>query len=158
MSSLLLVDPVEPEAARLLDGLRAEGIRALHARTTEGARELLCDSTVDVALIDVLSPSETGTMTALCLAREIKGRYPHVRVILTSARHFLSERQLERADCGISGFLAKPYDIAEVVRLLRANVADCPASSRRLWHPDMRSTFRTPTTNGAPESKAESRR
>ena len=55
-----------------------------------------------------------------------------MRVLLTSAYH-LSERQLERADCGVSGFIPKPYDIAEVVSFIRTK-ASGPPSSRRLWH------------------------
>ena len=55
-----------------------------------------------------------------------------MRVLLTSA-YYLSERQLERADCGVSGFIPKPYDVAEVVTFIRTKVSG-PPSSRRLWH------------------------
>ena len=43
-----------------------------------------------------------------------------------------SERQLERADCGVSGFIPKPYDLREVVEFVRSKVSG-PPSSRRLW-------------------------
>lgn len=66
------------------------------------------------------------------LARELRALNPAMRVLLTSA-YLLSERQLERADCGVSGFIPKPYDLAEVVAFIRAKVS-APPSSRRLWH------------------------
>ena len=66
------------------------------------------------------------------LARELKQAHPAMRVLLTSAYH-LSQRQLERADCGVSGFIPKPYDIVEVVSFIRAKAAG-PPSSRRRWH------------------------
>jgi DNA-binding NarL/FixJ family response regulator len=54
-----------------------------------------------------------------------------MRVVLTSSYH-LSERQLERADCGVSGFIPKPYDLHEVVEFVRSKTSG-PPSSRRIW-------------------------
>jgi hypothetical protein len=35
----------------------------------------------------------------------------------------LSERQLARADCGVVGFVPKPYELAELAEFLRAKMA-----------------------------------
>jgi DNA-binding NarL/FixJ family response regulator len=86
---------------------------------------------VSIAVVDLMLRGDNGT-NGLELAREIRCDSPDTRVLLTSAYH-LSERQLERADCGVSGFIPKPYDIAEVVAFIRAK-ASSPPSSRRLWH------------------------
>jgi DNA-binding response OmpR family regulator len=49
---------------------------------------------------------------------------------LTSAYH-LSEPQLLRADCGAVGFVPKPFDLAELARLVRAKLA-CVDAARPL--------------------------
>jgi len=101
------------------------------ASSASEARRALADEPVILALVDLMLRTDVGT-NGLELAREIKLGYPLVRVLLTSA-YYLSERQLERADCGVSGFIPKPYDVGEVVSFVRAKVAG-PPSSRRLWH------------------------
>jgi hypothetical protein len=42
-------------------------------------------------------------------------------VVLTSAYH-LSERQLSRADCGVIGFVPKPYVLPELAEFLRGKM------------------------------------
>ena len=98
--------------------------------------------------------TDAGT-NGLELAREIKLGYPVVRVLLTSA-YYLSERQLERADCGVSGFIPKPYDVGEVVSFIRAKVSG-PPSSRRLWHAERLGRRRAslePTQRARPPASA----
>lgn len=56
------------------------------------------------------------------LARMIRRRFPRVRVVLMSAYH-LSERQLVLADCGVVGFVPKPFDLAELAGFLRSKLA-----------------------------------
>jgi DNA-binding response OmpR family regulator len=108
-----------------------EGFRVVLASSASDARAALAEEPVILALVDLMLRTDAGT-NGLELAREIKLGYPLVRVLLTSA-YYLSERQLERADCGVSGFIPKPYDVGEVVSFVRAKVSG-PPSSRRLWH------------------------
>ena len=131
MQSILLVDMPEGDASVLASALRVEGFNVVLAPTAAAARQALADDSVSIALIDLMMRGE-GSTNGLELAREIKTLSPTTRVLLTSAYH-LSERQLERADCGVSGFIPKPFDVAEVVSFIRAK-ASGPPSSRRLWH------------------------
>jgi len=131
MQTILLLDVAEGDAAVLASALRVEGFHVVVASTTSRAREVLASGTVVIALIDLMLRGEAGE-NGLELAREIRTTYPSTRVLLTSAYH-LSERQLERADCGVSGFIPKPYDVAEVVDFVRTK-ATSPPSSRRMWH------------------------
>ena len=131
MQTILLVDAPDGDASLLASALRVEGFRVVLSSSASEARIALAEQPVILALVDLMLRTDTGT-NGLELAREIKLGYPLVRVLLTSA-YYLSERQLERADCGVSGFIPKPYDVGEVVSFVRAKVSG-PPSSRRLWH------------------------
>jgi DNA-binding response OmpR family regulator len=131
MQNILLVGTPESDASVLASALRVEGFHVHHAGSAIAAKHALHEIPVAIALIDLMLRGD-GSTNGLELAREIRLAHPETRVLLTSAYH-LSERQLERADCGVSGFIPKPYDITEVVSFIRAK-ASCPPSSRRLWH------------------------
>jgi DNA-binding response OmpR family regulator len=141
VDTILLVDTPEGDAALLASALRVEGFVVVLAASPTEARAILERTPVAVTLVDLMLRTE-GVTNGLELAREIKIAHPGMRVLLTSA-YYLSERQLERADCGVSGFIPKPYDIAEVVTFIRAKVSG-PPSSRRLWHAEPVSGTVTP--------------
>src|SRR5260221_1221779 len=141
MHSILLVDMPEGDSSVLASALRVEGFNVVLAPSAAAAREVLSRESVSIALIDLMMRGE-GSTNGLELAREIKTISPGTRVLLTSAYH-LSERQLERSDCGVSGFIPKPYDVAEVVSFIRAK-ASGPPSSRRLWHAQAASGVHSP--------------
>jgi DNA-binding response OmpR family regulator len=130
MMTILLVDAADTDAAILASALRVEGFDALVRKDADGARQVLASRPVALTIIDLMLRSEGG-VNGLELARELRISYPAMRVLLTSSYH-LSERQLERADCGVSGFIPKPYDLREVVEFVLAKVS-APPSSRRLW-------------------------
>ena len=131
MTTVLLVDAAPGDAAVLASALRVEGFHVILAGSAGAAHEALEGGGVALAVVDLMLRTDGG-QNGLELAREIKSSHPATRVFLTSAYH-LSERQLERADCGVSGFIPKPYDIQEVVGFIRQKVSG-PPSSRRLWH------------------------
>lgn len=130
MTTILLVDVGDADAAMLASALRVEGYEVVLTRAANEARRMLASRSVSLTIIDLMLRSEGGA-NGLELARELRRDYPGMRVLLTSSYH-LSARQLERADCGVSGFIPKPYDIREVVDFVRAKVS-APPSSRRLW-------------------------
>ncbi len=99
-------------------GLRLEGFEVSAAQTADQAMDLLDCEPVDLAMLDLMMPGING----IELARRVRQRHPSVRVILTSAYH-LSERQLTRADCGVVGFVPKPFEFVELASLIRAKLA-----------------------------------
>lgn len=131
MYTILLVEALEGDASVLASALRVEGFHVVSVVTAAAARAAILEDQVAIAIVDLMVRGEAGS-TGLDLARDIRNASPSTRVLLTSAYH-LSERQLERADCGVSGFIPKPYDVAEVVDFVRQK-ASSPPSSRRLWH------------------------
>ena len=137
--TILLVGTPDGDATLLASALRVDGFNVVLAGSATEARAALERGPVLVALVDLMLRNDSGT-NGLELARELKLSCPLMRVLLTSAYH-LSERQLERADCGVSGFIPKPYDVAEVVGFIRQKVSS-PPSSRRLWHAEAGSGVR----------------
>ncbi|WP_169928452.1 response regulator [Labilithrix luteola] len=131
MQTILLVDVPEGDAPVLASALRLEGYRVVLAGSVPDARAALAQNPAAIAVVDLMIRTDSGG-NGLEFARELRATHPAMRVILTSS-YCLSERQLERADCGVSGFIPKPYDITEVVSFIHAK-ASCPPSSRRLWH------------------------
>jgi DNA-binding response OmpR family regulator len=131
VQTILLVDAPDGDASLLASALRVEGFHVMLAGSASDARGALAETPAALVLVDLMLRSDGGP-NGLELAREIKISHPATRVLLTSA-YYLSERQLERADCGVSGFIPKPYDVGEVVNFIRAKVSG-PPSARRLWH------------------------
>lgn len=122
-SSVLLVDQDTAETAALVAALRAEGFDVDVASTESDALRALARGEHAIALVELMLRGETG----LALARRIHDEAPATKVFLTGL-YVLSERQLERAGTGASGFVPKPWDIGEVAAFLASKAA---ASSSR---------------------------
>jgi CheY-like chemotaxis protein len=105
--SVILV--VEDEAlVRMLAALVAEdnGLEALSAATADEAIKIL-ESRSDIRLVftDVSMP---GSMNGLKLAHAVRGRWPPVELLVTSALSNVTAKDLPER----GRFLAKPYDLA----------------------------------------------
>jgi DNA-binding response OmpR family regulator len=114
---VLIVDDEENQLRALDLGLQLEGFEVCTAREAEGAFDLLKAGTFDIAIVDLMMPGING----IELARKMRDLFPDTRVVLTSAYH-LSETQLTRADCGVVGFVPKPYILAELACFLRTKL------------------------------------
>ncbi len=118
MARVLVVDDEENQVRMLVAALKTEGFDASGTRDPDAVLGILQRESPDVALVDLMMPGLNG----IELARKIRDAFPAVRVVLTSAYH-LSERQLSRADCGVVGFVPKPYILPELAEFLRAKIA-----------------------------------
>lgn len=114
---ILIVDDELNQRRSLAIGLRLEGFDVSEAHDGESALEVLARQPVDLAIVDLMMPGING----LDLARRMRFRHPEVRIVLTSAYH-LSERQLQRAEIRVAGFVPKPYEMHELVGFLRAKM------------------------------------
>ena len=124
MARVLVVDDEDNQVRVLAIGLRLEGFEVETARSGELALAALAGQSFDLAIVDLMMPTSNG----LDLSRKIREAHPHTRVVLTSAYH-LSERQLARADCGVVGFVPKPYEMSELAVFLRSKL---PPSGKSL--------------------------
>ena len=124
MPRVLVVDDEANHARVLAIGLRIEGFDVSTAGDASSALAVLDGQIADIAIVDLMMPGTNGIQ----LARQLRERFPSVRVVLTSAYH-LSERQILRADCGAVGFVPKPYDLSELARFLRGKLPCVAAPS-----------------------------
>ena len=122
MPRVLIVDEDMRGSRSLEMALRLEGVDVEFASSAEVALGELERSFADLVVIDLMMRESSG----LHLAREIRRRFPGVRTVLTSA-YPLGQRQLERLDCGVVGFVPKPYDFGDVVDFLRAKASSSPS-------------------------------
>lgn len=116
-SRILIVDDEVNHRKALAIGLRIEGYTVLEAEDGRAALELLSQEEVDMAIVDLMMPGING----LDLCRRMRFRHPAVPIVLTSAYH-LSQRQLERAEIRVLGFLPKPFEMDELVEFLRVKL------------------------------------
>ena len=116
MPRVLIVDSEGNQSRSLAVALRLDGYHVALACRAEEAMTLL-EQTPEfgLVLIDLMIPGLNG----LDLARSIRRTHPAMRIVLTSA-YPLSQRHLERADCGAVGFVPKPYDMDEVSAYVRS--------------------------------------
>lgn len=112
---ILIVDDEENQRRTLSIGLRMDGFDVQCASTAADALRILAGGSFDLMLADLMMPGING----LELARQVKQLFPAVKVVLTSAYH-LSESQLRRVDCGVVGFVPKPFEMRELVAFLQA--------------------------------------
>src|SRR5579863_6069609 len=114
---VLVVDDEPSSACATAMGLRIEGFDVETAADAVAALGLMSTATFDVAVVDLMMPVTNGIQ----LARLIRDKNPHARVVLMGA-YYLSEPQLLRTDCGAVGFIPKPFNPADLARLLRSKL------------------------------------
>lgn len=115
---VLIVDDQESQRKTLSIALRLDGFDVACAACATDALQSLSERSCDVAIVDLMMPGING----LQLARQLRTLFPNIKVVLTSAYH-LSERQLRQAECGVIGFVPKPFQIAELVEFLRSKAS-----------------------------------
>jgi len=117
VARVLVVDDEERQIRLVVSALEQRGLVAAGTRDAEAVMGLLAGEATDLVLVDLMMPGLNG----IELARKIRDAHPAVRVVLTSAYH-LSERQLSRADCGVVGFVPKPYVLPELADFVHAKI------------------------------------
>jgi CheY-like chemotaxis protein len=118
--TVLVVDDEVLVRLVIADYLRDCGYRVFEAGGPEDAVAILdADLKVDVVLTDLELP---GRSSGLELARWIRRRHPHIKVILSSG--FYSAAELAGELCEADPPIAKPYDSAAVVQRIRGLMAN----------------------------------
>jgi CheY-like chemotaxis protein len=97
-----------------VSALEDAGFDVIEATNADDAIKIL-ESRNDIRVVftDVHMP---GSMDGLRLAHAVRNRWPPIKVIVTSGRLVLSERDLPEG----GRFLAKPYELRQLTEVLRA--------------------------------------
>ncbi len=96
--------------------LREAGMRVIEAATADEALEHLgAGIPIDFVFADVELP---GSMNGIALARLLQATFPDIKLLMTSGRLPAHET------ASLRPFIAKPYEIADLVARIRAALAD----------------------------------
>ena len=119
MATVLVVDDdagIRESAAMALEKV---GLKTLQAGDVTSALQMLRNHRVDVVLSDIYMPGETG----LTLLQAIAERRDPPRVILMTARGTIETTALAQR-VGAFDYLAKPFDLGELIARVRAALGD----------------------------------
>jgi len=112
----LLVDDQEDVLAMAADLFRSMGYDVLMANNGDEALQILERSgPVDVLFSDIMMPGMSG----VDLARQARNLYPELKIILASG-YATPATDLSGLSAAGVDFIAKPYTISQLLRLLRA--------------------------------------
>jgi CheY-like chemotaxis protein len=95
------------------DMIAGAGFEVVEAGNADQAIEIL-ETRPDITVVftDIQMP---GSMDGLKLARAIRGRWPPIKIVATSGRLHVAERDLPKG----GRFLPKPYSPGQVMGVLR---------------------------------------
>lgn len=121
---LLVVDDDVEVRDLLVRALERDG-HSVHAVTTAAdARRILREQTIDVIVLDLALPDQSG----VDLCTELRAELDPVPVLILTAHNDVSER-VRALDAGADDFLAKPFAVVE----LRARVRALGRRRERRW-------------------------
>lgn len=132
MNRILIFTKPESAAQELVSKLSRDGFEAFAVSSRALVLAELARRHVDLVLLDL-------DLRALDLARELRTAYPGTRVVLTG-RVCLTERQLERLDCGAVAFFRKPFDLQGAAAFMCRHLT-CASHFRRLWHAEQPASY-----------------
>jgi sigma-B regulation protein RsbU (phosphoserine phosphatase) len=117
---LILIVDDEPLNARILESmLRRSGFATLTAHDGPRARELAALHPVDLILLDVMMPGETGYLT--CQLLKETPQTADIPVIFISALTD-TESRVHGLECGGVDFISKPFEKAEVLARVKVHL------------------------------------
>jgi putative two-component system response regulator len=118
--TILVADDEEANRKLFSTLLAAEGYRVISVENGEKALDLIKNQAVDLALLDVVMPGQTGF--AVCRMAKSSPESRLIPIILVTGLNGASDR-VDGATCGADDFLSKPIDrnelLARVHSLLR---------------------------------------
>jgi CheY-like chemotaxis protein len=111
--AILIVEDEPIIRANVVSAIEAEGFEVLEAANADEAIRIL-ESRSDIRVIftDIQMP---GSMDGLKLAHAVRDRWPPIKIIVTSGRERLTERDLPEG----GRFIAKPYRPSRIADTLR---------------------------------------
>lgn len=122
MMHVLLVDDDSETCALLRGALERAGLHVHAAADADAASEVLARQPVDVIVLDVMLPGESGL--SLCARWRSEGLY--TPILFLSARGAVAAR-VDGLEAGGDDYLAKPFAVRELLARVRALTRRGPA-------------------------------
>ncbi len=119
-ATVLSVDDSEISRDFIEAHLESAGFPVLHCGSAQEALELIVERVPDLILLDVLMPGVNGFQLCRLLRERCKGRPFLPIVFLTSATSF--EQKLMALEAGGDDLIAKPYEPAQLVALVKSHL------------------------------------
>lgn len=117
---ILIVDD-EPDVVSLLTmTLKQQGFEVITARDGQQGLEKARGENPDLILLDVMLPHIDGYKVARIL--KFDEHYKHIPIIMVTAKVQEKEKQMG-FEMGVNDYLAKPFDITELVAKIKALLA-----------------------------------
>ena len=125
MNTVMIVDDDRHTAGVLKKALRRHGFTVITAKSAEDGITKLVESKPEVVLLDLVLPDMRG----LSALDEIKRISPDVNVIIISAFPTIPD-VVEAMKLGASDFLVKPFNVNELVSIVKRTVEKARLRSR----------------------------
>ncbi|MBS3899137.1 MAG: response regulator [Dethiobacter sp.] len=115
--SILVVDDEERNLLLLQAHLEPRGYKVITTQSGQGALEILAQTEIDLALLDVMMPAMDGYQ--LCQAIKSSAKTENIPVIFISALQDKEER-IKGIEAGAADFINKPFSGKEVLAQVQA--------------------------------------
>jgi len=125
MTRVLVVDDEPPLLRALVLNLTHRGYEVATASTANGALEQIRRLPPDLLILDLGLPDLDG----LDIIRELRNREPMLPVIVLSARSS-SQDKVTALDLGALDYVAKPFDMNELIARVRAGIRRAGSAAR----------------------------
>ncbi len=122
---ILVVDDDERLRRTVSNYLRAESFQVLESGTGEQMRKCLASETVDLIILDLMLPDESG----LNLARELRARSDVAIIMLTGKVETVD--RIVGLEIGADDYVTKPFDHRELLARVRTVLRRAPKSRRQ---------------------------
>lgn len=122
---ILVVDDDERLRRTVANYLRAEGFQVLESGSGEQMRKCLASDNVDLIILDLMLPDESG----LNLARELRARSDVAIIMLTGKVETVD--RIVGLEIGADDYVTKPFDHRELLARVRTVLRRAPKARRQ---------------------------
>lgn len=124
---VLLVEDDAELAREVAMGLRDAGARVEHAASAREGRRIAQTEELDVLILDVMLPGESGFI----LCKSLRDQGVQTPILMLTARDAVDDR-VAGLDAGADDYLTKPFALQELIARLRALARRRPTLAPRV--------------------------
>jgi DNA-binding response OmpR family regulator len=123
---VLIIEDNPKMAAALQRGLKDHGYSTDVCHSGLDGEELAAQQSYDVVILDLMLPDRDGVQ----VCRNLRRRGSHTRIVMLTALSGIKDK-VEGLDAGADDYLAKPFELDELLARMRAVMRRAEASEAR---------------------------